>query len=295
VRGRNALYNLFVTFREGAFDSLAYELERGRFCEYTSPELKGKFDALTPVVIKKLKSIPSLFVYEGGRGEARVGHLQRICERGGHILVEFNFDHEIPPFPGSKLADLSVRLDIRSWEMNRTHWAIKEENLLSVLTSAGIISGDQPSPAHAQHIEEIRFKVALSFPGEHRDYVARVAEVLKGHLPSSTVFYDRDFTAQLARPNLDTLLQTVYGENSDLVVIFLSEHYEQKDWCGLEWRAIRGYLKKKQDHALMFMRFDQATVPGTSSLDGYVDLNHHTPEEAAVLILERVQLNDRAK
>lgn len=42
----------------------------------------------------------------------------------------------------------------------------------------------------------------------------------------------------------------------------------------------------------MFMRFDQAAVPGTFLLDGYVDLNQYNPEQAATLILERVHLND---
>lgn len=79
-------YNLLVSFQEGAFESLAYEFERGRFCEYTSPELKERFGPLTQDAIAELKSIPTLFAYEGGRGEARIGYLQRIRERTGISL-----------------------------------------------------------------------------------------------------------------------------------------------------------------------------------------------------------------
>lgn len=35
-----------------------------------------------------------------------------------------------------------------------------------------------------------RFQVALFFPGEHRDYVSQVAEILAKSLGQSRVFYD---------------------------------------------------------------------------------------------------------
>jgi len=284
------LFNLFVTFREGAFDSLAYELERGRFGEYTSDAMMKRFGALRPAAISKLKSFPCLFVYEAERGDAHIGYLTDIRERTGTILVEYEFDKKIPPFPASKLSDLYMRLDIGRWEMNRTHWAIKDEDLLKALATAGLIAADEAGTP--QRVEEMHFKVALSFPGEHRDYVEKVARELQMRLPARSVFYDRDFTAQLARPNLDTLLQHIYADNSDLVVVFLSENYEKKEWCGLEWRAVRELLKKKQDKSIMFMRFDLASVPGALSLDGYVDLAIYKAPEAAALILERVRLNE---
>lgn len=284
------MFNLFITFREGAFDSLAYELERGRFGEYTSDALMKRFGSFTPAAISKLKSLPCLFVYEAERGDARIGHLTEIRERTGTILVEYEFDTNIPSFPASKLSDLYMRLDIGRWEINRTHWAIKDEDLLKALAGAGLIPASESEAP--QRIEEMHFKVALSFPGEHREYVEKVARELQVRLPARSVFYDRAFTAQLARPNLDTLLQHIYAHNSDLVVVFLSENYEKKEWCGLEWRAVRELLKKKQDNSIMFMRFDHASVPGALSLDGYVDLSVYAPPEAAALILERVRLNE---
>ena len=285
------MFNLFVTFKEGDFDPLSYVIERGRFGEYTSDALLKRYKALKPAAIAKLKSFPCLFVYEAERGNARIGNLTNIRERSGTILVEYEFDDRIPPFPAEKLRDLYMRLDIGRWEMNRTHWAIKDEDLLKVLATACLVPASESSAA--QRVEEMHFKVALSFPGENRNYVEKVARELQTRLPTRSVFYDRDFTAQLARPNLDTLLQHVYGDNSDLVVVFLSEDYEKKEWCGLEWRAIRELLKRKQDDSIMFMRFDHASVPGVLSLDGYVDLADYSSTEAAALILERVRLNEQ--
>jgi hypothetical protein len=168
-----------------------------------------------------------------------------------------------------------------------------DEELLEVLHAAGIIGPEFANSAgQLGRVEEMKFKVALSFPGEHRDYISTVATQLKKRLPLGSVFYDKDFTSQLARPNLDTLLQRIYLNNSDLVVVFLSAEYETKQWCGLEWRAIREIIKNKSDHSIMLMRFDDAQISGAFSIDGYVDLNEYTPIETARLIVERVRLDE---
>jgi hypothetical protein len=236
---------------------------------------------------------PTLFAYEGRDEIVRVGYIRRIKERGRTVLIEYEFDDAILAFNFSAVSDYRIQLDIGEREMNRTHWAIKDEDLFEILASAGVAdqsfvnAGGTPG-----RVEEIRFKVALSFPGERREYVAAVADELKRRLGSGVVFYDKDFTAQLARPNLDTVLQRIYLNNSDLVVVFLSEDYERKEWCGLEWRAIRAIIKNKSDHALMFMRFDDTTIAGFMSIDGYVDLKDYSPVQAARMIVERVRLND---
>jgi hypothetical protein len=57
-----------------------------------------------------------------------------------------------------------------------------------------------------------RFQVALSYAGEHRNFVAGVAEHLSRNLGQNRVFYDRYYEAELARPNLDTYLIKIYQE-----------------------------------------------------------------------------------
>lgn len=143
-----------------------------------------------------------------------------------------------------------------------------------------------------RRIEEMQFKVALSFPGERRAYVRAVAKALRKKLQPGTVFYDKDFASQLAIPNLDTMLQRIYLNNSDLVVVFLCSDYDVKEWCGIEWRAIREIIKHRGDHRVMPMRFDQSSIPGFFSIDGYVDLSENSPAQAARMILERVRLNE---
>lgn len=122
-----------------------------------------------------------------------------------------------------------------------------------------------------QPISELRFKVALSFAGERRPYVSATVDALRSCLPPDSVFYDFDYQAQLARPNLDVLLQDIYLNRSDLLVVFLSKDYADKEWCGLELRAIRDLIKRKSDDKIMFVRLDDAQVEGIFSIDGYVD------------------------
>jgi len=293
IHEEQPVYNLLVTASEGAWDLPAYEYDCTRFLEYTAKTLQSKFKKLSSSAIEELKSFPTLFTYEGDDEPVRVGYIRRIKERGRSILIEYEFDETIKSFNFKKLLPLQIQLDISDWEMSRTHWAIKDEDLFEILASAGLIdktlisSGSQPG-----RVEEMRFKVALSFPGERRDYIATVADEVKKRLGVGTVFYDKDFTAQLARPNLDTLLQRIYLSNSDLVVVFLCKDYERKEWCGLEWRAIRTIIKNKNDHAVMFMRFDKAEVSGALSVDGYVNLEEYSPIQAARMIVERVRLNE---
>lgn len=287
------MYNFLVTAKEDAWDLPAYEFERERFGEHSSTAVMERFKKLTVTAIEELKSNPALFAYEGDQAPLRVGYIRRIKERGPSILIEYEFETSIPQIPFSKIAPLKTRLDIRKWEMSRTHWAVKDENLLEILHSAGLIDETLTNSAgQPGRVEEMRFKVALSFPGEKRPYISEVAAELKRRLPRGAVFYDKDFTGQLARPNLDTLLQKIYLNNSDLVVVFLSAEYERKEWCGLEWRAIREIIKNKSDHAVMLMRFDQATIQGSFSIDGYVDLKEYSPIEVARMIVERVRLSE---
>jgi TIR domain len=286
------MYNLLVTAAEGAWNLPAYEFDKTRFLEHTDEATKARFGTLTAEVIEELKSLPTLFAYEGDDGPVRVGYIRRIRERGRSILIEYELDNTISSFGFSKLEPLKVKLDVGGWEMSRTHWAVKDEDLFDILAEAGLVdpsfvSEDRPPG----RVEEMRFKVALSFPGEKREYVAAVAAELKKRLGRGTVFYDKDFEAQLARPNLDFLLQRIYLNNSDLVVVFLCSEYEEKRWCGIEWHAIRNITKNKNDHALMFMRFDQAEVTGVLPNDGYVNLAERAPIEAARMIVERVRLS----
>ncbi|GAB6141914.1 TIR domain-containing protein [Methylosoma difficile] len=139
-------------------------------------------------------------------------------------------------------------------------------------------------------LESIKFKVAFSFPGEKRDYVSKVVELIRPEFDKDSIFYDFDYQSQLAKPSIDTVLQNIYRENAELIVVFLCAEYAQKEWCGLELRAIRDIIKAKEVDRIMYVRFDDAKVDGVLSIDGYIDANKFSEAQVSKFILERLSL-----
>lgn len=135
-------------------------------------------------------------------------------------------------------------------------------------------------------LADINFKIALSFPGEQRSYVEDVARYLQAELGENSVFYDRDYQAHLAHPNADIILQNIYRRQSEIVAVFLCEQYAEKEWCGLEWRAIRDLIKTKQSDNIALIRFDDAQIDGVFSIDGYLDARKFSPKQIADYILQ---------
>ncbi len=137
------MYNLLVTARLGAWDESFYEYDKSRFLEYTTESVAEAFKSLSPSLIETLKTYPCLFAYEGDEEDLRVGRFTSIKERGIKLLIEFEFDENIPPIPYEAIKPIAPLLDIRDWEMNRTHWAIKDEDLFERLIAANVLNQEQ--------------------------------------------------------------------------------------------------------------------------------------------------------
>ncbi len=142
-----------------------------------------------------------------------------------------------------------------------------------------------------------RFRVALSFAGEKRDFVAKVAAILANHFGEAAVLYDKfkAHEADFARPDLDVYLPNLYRTQSELIVLFLCEDYAKKRWCRLEWRFTRQMIVTADQKRIMFLSFDSiGTVPEIGILDGdgYVPIAARSPDEIAELILIRLALNE---
>lgn len=142
------MYHFLVTAQRGAWDKGFYEYDRSRFLEYTSDKTAKAFEVLTEKHIETLLSWPCLFAYEGTEGTMRIGELRSIKERGRSLLIEFEFRPDIPEIPYEAISVIAPLLDIRTWEMSRTHWALKEEDLLGRLSTANLIAGASAKAPH---------------------------------------------------------------------------------------------------------------------------------------------------
>lgn len=143
------MFNFLVTSEVGTWDSREYIFSSERFREYTSEDLKKRFQSLDARTVEELQSLPCLFAYEGNTHDMRVGYIRRISDRGSSIYFEFDFDHDIPPIPFAEFEKLKLSLDVKDrYELSRTHWAIKNEDLIAVLRRAGLLPADAaPSSA----------------------------------------------------------------------------------------------------------------------------------------------------
>ena len=141
---------------------------------------------------------------------------------------------------------------------------------------------------------EYRFNIALSFAGEYRNIVAKIASGLANVYGEKRILYDKFFEAEFARPNLDIHLQKLYHSESRLIVIFLGNHYNQKSWCGLEWRSIRDLLNQQtHDERIMFVRVDDGEVNGIyGRVDGYITVNDGNIDKVTKLIIERYDISN---
>jgi len=138
-----------------------------------------------------------------------------------------------------------------------------------------------------------RFRIAFSFAGEKRHFVAKIAARLAKRFGEEKILYDKYHEAHFSRSDLAFYLPDLYEKEAELVVAVFCPDYEKKEWCGLEWNAIFGLLKRRKVEELMLARFNHAEGKGLRGLAGYTDLDHKTPEQAEALILERLALNAR--
>ncbi|HYY95563.1 MAG TPA: TIR domain-containing protein, partial [Pyrinomonadaceae bacterium] len=141
-------------------------------------------------------------------------------------------------------------------------------------------------------MESKRFRIALSYAGEKRDFVAEVAIILARRFGEAAILYDKFHQGEFSRSDLAFYLPDLYEKEAELVVAVFCPDYENKEWCGLEWNAIFGLLKKRKASEVMLTRFNRVEGKGLRGLVGYTDLDELTPEQAASVILERLAVNE---
>jgi hypothetical protein len=292
------MYNLFVSANAEAWNGEPWQIELSRCVrEYTENTVTERFGNLDEVAASELKRLPCIFAYEAFNKLApKFGLIRDIAKRQGQVRIEYELQAVDPFLSADDLDQLTFELDIGKWEMNRSHWAVKDVDLPKELHAARRIT--LPSwtgqATKTVDITKHNFDVALSFPGEMRATVEQVAQELEGRIGPNSYFYDNNYISQLARPSLDILLQEIYRHRSKLIVVFLGSDYQRKDWCGIEFRAIREIIMERDNTRIMFVRTDDGTVDGVFKTDGYVDAWRFTPAQIAQFICERLAVFPQA-
>ena len=144
--------------------------------------------------------------------------------------------------------------------------------------------------------EAYEYDVALSFAGEDREYVEQVALFLKKK--SIAVFYDYFEEVDLWGKNLITYLENIYTHKSKYCVIFISQHYVQKEWTSYESSAAMVRMldsNLKQKEYLLPVKFDETKASGILSTIGFIDGKKKSPEELGNLIIKKIHCGEMKK
>lgn len=138
------MFHLIVMGDPQAYDETAITLERGRVLrEYTSDSLSESYSPLTEQAIAALRRLPALFAYErSNKKDARIGWLTKIQARRDEARFTYQFDDTFPPISWEQIDALEWDLDIGSYELNRTHWALKDVDLFAILLEHGLLSDE---------------------------------------------------------------------------------------------------------------------------------------------------------
>ena len=134
--------------------------------------------------------------------------------------------------------------------------------------------------------ENKQYEVALSFAGEERAYVEKVARALQSR--GIAVFYDDFEQVGIWGKDLGEELQEVFEHGASLAVMFISKEYVEKAWPRHEKRSILSRAVQEKSGYFLPVRFDDAPVPGLPDSIKYERAEDHTPQELASMIAEKL-------
>jgi hypothetical protein len=133
-----------------------------------------------------------------------------------------------------------------------------------------------------------KYHVALSFAGEDRAYVEKVATQLQAD--GVDVFYDKFEEADLWGKDLYAHLSNVYQKMAVFTVMFISDAYRTKVWTNHERRSAQARaIADNNDYILPAFFDDSIEVPGLLKTTGYISLKSRTPEQLASLIAQKLR------
>ena len=245
-----------------------------RFLEYSGDEGEG-ISVSNPDSVRILERIHSVLLYEKGALDAgqnivRIGQMRSIRVGGGRITFRFA---EAGRIPNDKFEELRPKLQISNGEMYRTHWAVKDGEIPQEVFAAMI-----PTPT--------KYDVVLSFAGEDREYVEKVAEFLESH--GVVVFYDKYEEVTLWGKDLAEHFDGVYRKQGRYCVMFISHHYAEKVWTRHERKSALARALEERVEYLLPARFDDTEIPGLRPTIGYLDLRKLTPEQLGERTLQKL-------
>jgi hypothetical protein len=134
---------------------------------------------------------------------------------------------------------------------------------------------------------EYKYDITLSFAGENREYVEKVAKLLTDN--NVKVFYDKFEEDDLWGKDLGIHFDTIYRKSARYCIPFISKHYKEKIWTNYEIRNIISRAIENNEEYILPVRFDDTEIEGIRPTLGYLDLRKMSPEQLVNIILKKLK------
>lgn len=160
------MINLIVTAADGAWEGKHHDFLESRVLEHTTDALRNKFMTKKGIDYRSLCGLPTVFAYEDGVStHAHIGFVRNVRERStsNRIRIEYEVIREIPSIKQEVLEELAWDFDISQFEYNRTHWAVKDVDLVEILVEHGLC--DKRTAENYLQTENERKEEAAKAPG----------------------------------------------------------------------------------------------------------------------------------
>jgi len=219
-------------------------------------------------IIKLLNESEKIFL----KKEEKLGHwkIDRLIEIHKEMLSNLNsLKNEFKNIKNSERYRIENNLKVNKLEL-------KEKNEINSINSKST---------------KFEFDVALSFAGEDRAYVKKVAKYLKEK--GIKVFYDDYEKAKLWGKDLYVHLDEVYQKRARYCVMFISSYYAEKLWTNRERESAQARAFKEKGEYILPARFDDTVIPGILPTICYIDLHSLEPEKFGENIIEKLRRGKR--
>lgn len=116
------------------------------------------------------------------------------------------------------------------------------------------------------------YDVTLSFAGEDRDYVEKLADKLKER--GIKVFYDKYETGNLWGKDLYQHLNDIYKNKAEYCIIFISKYYREKLWTKHELKSAQSRVFNENKEYILPIILDNTKIgeiEGLNDTIGYIE------------------------
>ncbi len=134
-----------------------------------------------------------------------------------------------------------------------------------------------------------KYRFALSFPGQYREFAEKVANLLCDHFSRSEVFYDEHHRSELGK-HAKNDLRNIYRNDADLDLVFYGPKYLEKYWCQIEYEAITEMVNAAAEnrHRVLYIKCEDCVLPDFDEKeDIFSDMRNTTALEIAQLAMDQ--------